>query len=105
MVTIIFRMKTKEGKEEQTLDRLRKMAEAVEAQEPGALAYLFHRSQEDPSELVLFEIYMDDAALQSHMRTAHMSELRGSLSDLVDTSQMKAERLDRVAGFARASAG
>jgi quinol monooxygenase YgiN len=105
MVTIIFRMKVKDGKEEETLERMTKMAEAVEAQEPGALAYLFHRSQQDPSELVLFESYQDDAAFQSHMQTAHMGELQASLSDLVDTTQMKVERLDRVAGFARASAG
>ena len=104
MVTIIFRMKIKEGKDEQALESLRQMVDSVQAQEPGALAYIFHRSQQDPSELVLFEVYADDDAFQAHMQTPHMGELRASLPELFDTSQMKAERLDRVAGFARAGA-
>ena len=105
MVSIIFRMQIKEGKEEEALERLRKMADSVQAQEPGALAYLFHRSQEKPSEVVLFEIYADDAALQAHMQTPHMDELRTNLSEFFEVSQMKAERLERIAGFARAEAG
>ncbi len=101
MVTIIFRMKIKDGKEEQALERLCTMAEAVQANEPSALAYVFHRSQQDPSEIVLFERYADDSALQAHMQTPHMGELRAQLDELFDTSQMKVERLERVAGFVR----
>ncbi len=105
MVSIIFRMKIKEGKEEEALAELRKMTDAVEANEPGTLAYLFLRSQEDPSEVVLFESYADDAAFQNHMQTPHMGEMRANLPELFDTSQIKVERLDRVGGFARAKAG
>ena len=105
MVSLIFRMKMKEGKEEQALATLRALTEAMEAQEPNTLAYLFHRSQEDPSEVVLFESYVDDAAFQHHMQTPHMGEMRANLADLFDTSQIKMERLDRVGGFMRAGEG
>ncbi|MDP3767888.1 MAG: antibiotic biosynthesis monooxygenase family protein [Dehalococcoidia bacterium] len=104
MVTIIFRMKAKEGKEDEAVARLRKMAEAVEAQEPETLAYVFHQSKQDPTELVLFEVYTNDDALQRHTRTEHMAELRNGLDAVADLSQVKAERLDRVAGFVRATA-
>ena len=101
MVTIIFRMRLKEGKEEEGLEQLRKMAESVQAQEAGALAYLCHRSQDDPSEIVFFEKYADDAAFQAHAQTDHMGEMRASFSELFDPSQVKIERLDQIAGFAR----
>jgi quinol monooxygenase YgiN len=101
MVTIIFRMRLKEGKEEEGLERLRKMADSVQEQEPGALAYLCHRSQDDPSEIVFFEMYADDDAFQAHGQTPHMGEMRASFSELFDLSQVKIERLDQIAGFAR----
>lgn len=101
MITIIFRMKMKEGKEEEALAGLRKMTEAVEAEEPNATAYLFMRPQEDPLEVVLFESYADDAAFQNHMQTPHMGVFREKLAGLFDTSQIKVDRLDRVGGFVR----
>ena len=101
MVTIIFRMRLKEGKEEEGLAQLRKMADSVQAQEPGALAYLCHRSQDDASEIVFFEMYADDEAFQSHAKTDHMGEMRAGFSELFDLSQVKIERLDQIAGFAR----
>ena len=102
MVTIIFRTKMQAGKEEKALEALRAMAETVQAQEPATLSYLFHRSQQDPSEIVLFEIYADEAALQAHGQTPHMGELRAAFAGLFDTSSVKIERLERVGGFARA---
>lgn len=101
MVTVIFRAKMQPGKEDTALAALKKMCEAVEAQEPKALTYLFHRSQDDPSQVVLFESYEDDGALESHMQTPHMNEMRSSFAELFDMSQVGAERVDRVAGFSR----
>ena len=95
MVTLIFRAKMQPGKEDEAL------VAAVQAQEPSTLAYLFHRSQQDPSEVVLFEIYADDNALQAHSQTPHMGELRAAFGELFDTATVKVYRLERVAGFAR----
>ena len=101
MVSVIFRAKIKPGKEDEALERLQKMVDAVQANEPGALVYAFHRLQDDPSEVVFWESYADDAAFGSHMGTPHMNELRGAFAELFDTSTVKLERLERVAGFMR----
>jgi quinol monooxygenase YgiN len=105
MLTIIARFKMRAGKEEEALESATKMGESVKAQEPGVLAYLVHRSQDEPSEIVFVEAYADDAAFQAHAQTPHMGELRARFAELFDPSQMKIERLERVGGFARGDAG
>ena len=101
MLTGIFRVKTQAGKEDEALERLRAMVQAVQANEPGALAYICHRSQDDPSEIVIFEIYTDDAAFQAHRQTPHIAEFGKSFADLFDASTAKFEQLERIDGFVR----
>jgi len=101
MITLIFRMRIQDGKEREALAQLEKMATAVAENEPGALAYVYHRWLDDPSQVVLYESYQDEAALQAHMKTPHMAEAQASLSALFDTSSIDVKRLDRVAGFMR----
>lgn len=101
MITVIFRVRMKPGKEDGAIAAFRKMVESVQAQEPDTLLYAFHRRQDDPSEIVFWESYADDAAFQTHMGTPHMGEMRAAFGELFDTSTVKLERLDRVAGFAR----
>ena len=102
MVTVIFRAKMKPGKEDEALAKMRGMVEKVQANEPGALVYAFHRMQDDPLELVFWEAYDDDDAFKAHARTAHISEMRGFFPELFDTASVKLERMERVAGFVRA---
>jgi len=101
MVNVIFRAKMKPGKEDEALAKMRSMAESVQANEPGTLVYAFHRPQDDPSELVFWESYADDDAFKTHAGTAHMSDMRSSFADLFDTTSVKLERMERVAGFVR----
>jgi quinol monooxygenase YgiN len=105
MVTIIARFKMQAGKEEEALESAKKMGESVKAEEPGTLAYLVHRSIDDPSEIVYVEVYADDAAFQAHTQTPHMGELRARFAELYDPSVIKLERFERVGGFARPEAG
>ena len=102
MVSVIFRAKMKPGKEDEAIKAMSEMAAAVEANEAGAIVYALHRVQEDPSELVFWELYSDDDAFKAHMATGHMGAMRGSFGELFDTTSVKLERLDRVAGFSRA---
>ncbi len=102
MITILFRMKMRSGKEEPALASLRKMAEAVSASELDTLAYVYHRSQEDPSDVVLYEAYVDNAALQAHVQSPHMADMQASIAELFDTSAIKVDALKRIAGFVRA---
>ncbi len=105
MITIIARFKMQAGKEEEALESATKMGESVKAEEPGVLAYLVHRSQNEPSEIVFVEVYTDDAAFQAHAQTPHMGELRARFAELFDPSKVQIERLERVGGFARPEAG
>jgi quinol monooxygenase YgiN len=101
MISLIFRVKAKPGKEEEAVAKMTAMAESVKANEPGALTYSVHRLQEDPSVIVLWEAYKDDDAFKTHQGTAHMNDMRGAFAELFDTSTVKLERLDRAGGFIR----
>lgn len=101
MVSLIFRAKMKPGKEDEAIQKMSAMVEAVKANEPGVLLYAFHRPQEDPSELVFFEAYADDEAFKAHGATLHMGDMRAAFAEIFDTTTVKLERMDRVAGFAR----
>ena len=101
MLTRIFRARMQAGKEEEALEDLRTLVGAVQANEPGVLAYFCHRSQDDPSEIVLFEIYADNAAVQAHRPTPHMAEHGASYADLFDAPKTNIEQLDRIEGFVR----
>ncbi len=103
MVSVIFRAKMKPGKEGEALKQMSEMVAAVKEKEPGAIVYGFHRVTEDPSELVFWELYADDDAFKTHMSTEHMGAMRGSFAALFDPTTVKLERLDRVAGFSRAT--
>ncbi len=49
MNTIIASFRIIEGKEAEAEEAMQKQAAAVEANEPGALAYVFHRHAKDPA--------------------------------------------------------
>ena len=101
MNTIIATIKIKEGKEDAALEALKKMAEGVEANEPGTLAYVIHKSIDDPSKIVFFELYEDDDAAKAHSGGDSMKAFQSGFADIFDVSQVKIERLERVAGVLR----
>lgn len=101
MITIIARIKVKPGNEAEADKAASEMAAAVEANEPGAVAYLVHRSQRDPTDITVFEVYEDTEAFAAHGQTAHMAALQGKLAQVADLTAIKIERLERFAGFVR----
>lgn len=104
MITILARFKIQPGNEAEAEQALSDMATAVEAEEPSTLAYLMHRSQKDPTEITVFELYSDDEAFSAHRQTPHMTQLQGKLAQVADLSSVKIERLERFAGFQRTPA-
>ncbi len=104
MNVAVARVTIQEGKEEEALAELQKMADAVQAQEQGALAYAVHRSLNNPSEILFFEMYADDAASQSHAQSAHMGEFSRVFAELFDAAKTKIERFERIGGFIRSEA-
>ncbi len=99
MITIIARLKIKPGNEAEKAAT--EMTAAVEANEPGALAYLMHRSPQDPTDITVFEVYADTEAFSAHGQTAHMAALQSKLAQVADLTAIKIERLERFAGFVR----
>jgi quinol monooxygenase YgiN len=104
MVAVVARLKMQAGKEEQALAQLRQMVEAVQANEPGALAYIAHRSKQDPTQIIFFELYVDDDAFRAHGQTPHMQQFRSAFAEVFEVAETKVDLLDRVAGFIRAEA-
>lgn len=103
MIVMLARFRVKDGRENEALEAARAMVEKVREAEPGCLAYLCHRSQAEPSDLVWYEVYEDPAALTAHGSSEHMQAFRQRLPDIVDVTQVKLEMLERLDGFVRES--
>jgi len=101
MQSIVARFKIITGKEAEAEEAMKKMASSVEANETGALAYIFHRNLKDPAEITVFEVYKDDAASAAHVGSEHMGTFRTHFGSLFDPATVKIDRMERVAGFNR----
>jgi len=99
-ITQIVKFKLKAGNEDAAIKLLQTMTAAVEKEEPGVLAYIAHRSKKDPSEVVFFEVYKDQAAVDAHGTTAHMNEMRTQFMN-VFVPPLDLQPLDKVSGFMR----
>jgi quinol monooxygenase YgiN len=100
LITQIVKFKIMEGQEDAAVELLETLTAAVEKEEPGVLAYIAHRSKKDPSEVVFFEIYKDQAAVTAHGTTPHMAELRQKFASTF-VPPLDVQPLDRVGGFTR----
>ena len=69
------------------LDRYRQLikthAENSLRIEPGCLRFEILAPQESPTQLILFEVYTDDTALESHSNSKHMAEYRKRTKGMV----------------------
>jgi quinol monooxygenase YgiN/predicted ester cyclase len=65
-ITYIVRMRALDGQEEAVRDLLLSNAERIRAGESGNLAFVVHRSREDPQEFWLYETWTDLAAVERH---------------------------------------
>ncbi|MEX0791397.1 MAG: antibiotic biosynthesis monooxygenase [Actinomycetota bacterium] len=101
MNTIHAQFRIVEGKEAEAEAAIKTMAAAVEANETGTLAYIFHRNKKDPAEVSVWEVYEDDAAAATHTGSQHMAAFGRHFGPLFDPTTVKITRLDRVAGFKR----
>jgi quinol monooxygenase YgiN len=64
----------REGERDAVADILRRMMPLSRA-EPGCLQYDAHRDPDDADTFVLFERYVDEAALEAHAASPHCQEL------------------------------
>src|ERR671914_1128386 len=75
MRTMLARYRSSPGTADDVADALRRMGDAVGADEPACLVYRVSRSVEDPDVFVLYEEYVDEGALLAHRETPHFREL------------------------------
>ncbi len=63
--------------EESDLDAIRKNLVALtegSRQEPGCVSYIAHFITDDPTTVLIYEQYRDEAALEAHRNTPHFKE-------------------------------
>ena len=101
MNTVIAGFRIIEGKEAEAEEAMQKQAAAVEANEPGVLAYIFNRNSKDPALVTVFEVYKDDDAVAAHRATEHMAAFGKLFGSVFDPASVKIERQERIAGFSR----
>jgi|FaiFalDrversion2_1042247.scaffolds.fasta_scaffold00016_11 quinol monooxygenase YgiN len=101
MYTVLATLRLLPGKGEEAEAVLQELAARVQAEEPGTLAYLFHRVRGEPERIVVFEVYRDEAAFEVHRRGV-LREFLGRLGTLVEAGGTRLEVLERIAGFQRA---
>jgi quinol monooxygenase YgiN len=103
MISLLARFEMLKGKELQAMTAFRTMAAAIKANEPGCLMYAITRGQVNAQEIYVYEIYQDQAALDAHRRTDHMTVFRKAVDEFLDRAAFNVELLDEVAGFIRGS--
>lgn len=75
MLTILFNVTVKDGKEQDFHDLAVRLTEVTRAEDDGCLTYVFHQRQDNPKEYVLYEQWRDREALDAHI--AHLQTLLG----------------------------
>ncbi len=82
-ITVIAKIKAKQGSEKQLEEAFRAMLSKVRGEE-GTQTYILHRSVQEPTVFVFYEVYKDQAALDAHGKTPHMAELGKALGGQLD---------------------
>ena len=97
MIVLIAKYHVKPGHGDAVEAALRRMAPLVLAQEPGCTQYRVHRSTENPDLFLLYEEYIDQAAIEAHRRMPQFQEIiEGTIVPLLDKRER--EFYDVVAG-------
>jgi quinol monooxygenase YgiN len=75
MIVLVARYYGKTGTGDQILEALQEMAPQVKSLEPGCVMYQVSRSNENPNNFLLYEQYVDQAALDAHRAMPHFNEI------------------------------
>jgi quinol monooxygenase YgiN len=82
-ITVIAKLKVQPGKEAEFEAAARQMIATVKESEPGTLSYMLHKNTKDATEFIYYEVYQDQAALDSHGKTDHMKAFGGKIGSLL----------------------
>ncbi len=70
MVSFVVRLKFAAEDRKEVAEILRQLALASR-QEPGCVSYIPHQLQDDPETVLIYEQYVDEAALAAHREAEH----------------------------------
>ncbi len=85
MIVLVARYYGKPGRGNAIEAVLTQMAPQVIQHEPGCRLYHACRSQENPDNFLLYEHYVDEAALLAHRETPHFKEhIEGTIVPLLE---------------------
>ena len=93
MVVEVAWYRARAGASEAVIAAMRE-AVARAAEEPGCLAYRFHQSVDDPNAFLVYEAYVDEAAMEAHLETAHFREIvQGRVNPLLESREWRTYRV------------
>ena len=75
MITVLFHVTVKDGKEQDFHDLAVRLTEVTRAEDDGCMAYVFHRQRDSAKNYVLYEQWRDQEALDAHIE--HLQTLLG----------------------------
>lgn len=75
MIVLTAHYTVKDGQKELVLERLQEMANLVRHHEPGCKLYQLSVHNENPNDLLLYELYDDQAAVDAHRETPYFQQL------------------------------
>lgn len=73
MLSFTVRMRF-EGDDHEKVKNLLEHLTAASRQEPGCVSYIAHFIADDPTTVLIYEQYVDDAALDFHRASAHFHQ-------------------------------
>lgn len=81
--TVVAKIYSKPGREDELEAILLKQVEAVREAEPDCLIYRPHRSTKEPVAFLFYEQYRSEAAFQFHRSAPHLAEFQEQRKDLI----------------------
>ncbi|HTW87110.1 MAG TPA: putative quinol monooxygenase [Candidatus Binataceae bacterium] len=83
--TVIARLKARAGHEAEVAKRLSEITEKTRS-EPGTQIFTVYKSLDDPTVFVIYEVYKDKTAFESHFHSPHVQENLARFKDLTESA-------------------
>jgi quinol monooxygenase YgiN len=105
MITLIAQFAMLNGKEQNALELVNAAKAQADAEQPGTLLYFVHHvldtNHEPTNQLLFYECYRDQQALDAHLASTSWKALTGQWSQYFEgtPASIAVTSLDRFAGF------
>lgn len=73
MLILVVHLTVASGRENEVTEQFRKL-EAATRKEPGCITYVVQQSRENPRHFLVYEQYMNEAALEEHRNSSHFKQ-------------------------------